>query len=254
MSSVQSWFPYRREPEGVELFAFPHAGAGSTVFNALREQLRHDGVALSAAVLPGRGRRLREKPHRRMEALIADFDAMARREGYGPFMGDYGLVGHCSGALVVYEIAKLLVRAPCRNPRLLVVCSCLPPKLIFDTGVGRLPTSELLAQTQSMGGTEADLMADADFVAMLERPLRADWELYDGYVHRPAQPLPVPILAVRGAEDDNAAASDMRLWRQHTTKRLREAELASGHWALGPEGSAALAREISATLAALRPA
>ena len=248
MSSVASWFPYRREAGAFELFAFPHAGGASTVFNDLREALRLDGIALSAAVLAGHGRRLREKPHRRIEPLLAEFEALARADGYAAFQGDYALIGHCSGSLIAYEIARLLVRAPCRDPRLLVVCSCLPPRLIFDTGMGRLPTPQLLAQTASMGGTAAGLMDDPDFVAMLERPLRADWELYDGYVHRPAAPLPVPVLAVRGAEDGNVDAIDLQLWRELTTERFDTAELAAGHWALAEPGAAALAKEISAAL------
>jgi surfactin synthase thioesterase subunit len=254
MSSVEKWFPYRRGTGGLELFAFPHAGAASTVFNDLRESLRLTGVAMTAAVLPAHGRRLREAPHRRMEPLLAEFDDMARRDGYVAFMGDYALFGHCSGALVAYEIARLLVRAPCANPRLLVVCSCLPPRLIFDTGMGRLPTRELLAQTASMGGTNPELMADPDFVEMIERPLRADWEMYDAYVHRSGGRLPLPILAVRGVEDTNVDASDLRLWQEQTTEELLTAELASGHWALEAQGSQFLAREISATLTALKPA
>ncbi|GIF62814.1 thioesterase [Asanoa ishikariensis] len=254
MSSVEKWFPYRRGAGGLELFAFPHAGAASTVFNDLREHLRLSGVALSAAVLPGHGRRLRETPHRRIEPLLAEFDAMARRDGYAAFMGDYALLGHCSGALVAYEVAQLLVRAPCRNPRLLVVCGCLPPRVVFDTGMGRLPTRELLAQTASMGGTDESLMADPDFIEMIERPLRADWELYDGYVFRPAPPLPVPILAIRGAEDENVDTTDLSVWQEQTREPLVTAELGAGHWALEAEGSVELARQIVTALApAVRP-
>lgn len=251
MSSVAQWFPYRREGGGVELFAFPHAGAASTVFNGLRETLRHSGIALSAAVLPGHGRRLRERPHRTMPSLLADFSAAAGRDGYAAFSGDYVLLGHCSGALVAYEIAKLLVRAPCRNPRLLVVCSCLPPRAVFDTGMGRLPTRELLAQTAEMGGTDEGLLDDPDFIEMIERPLRADWEMYDGYAYRPAPPLPLPILAIRGAEDTNVDGPDLRLWQEQSTEPLLTAQLDSGHWALEAEGSAVIAGEISAALAAL---
>jgi surfactin synthase thioesterase subunit len=253
MSSVESWFPYRRAASGFELFAFPHAGGATTVFSDLREALGRGGIALSAAVLPGHGRRVRETPHRRMEPLLAEFGEMARSTGFSAFMGDYGLLGHCSGALIAYEIAKLLVRAPCRNPRLFVVCSCLPPRLIFDTGMGRLPTRELLAQTAAMGGSEDQLMADPDFVTMIERPLRADWEMYDGYRHRPAAPLPLPILAVRGTEDGNVDLPDMRLWQEQTDQQLLTAELDSDHWVIDEKGSARLAREISAAVAAVRP-
>lgn len=253
-STVQMWFPYRRGDGRVELFAFPHAGAASSVFNTLREALRHDGVALSAAVLAGHGRRLRERPHRRMDTLLAEFEDMARRDAYSAFMGDYALLGHCSGALIAYEVARLLVRAPCRSPRLLVVCGCLPPPMIFDTGMGRLPTRELLAQTASMGGTPEALLDDPDFLEVLERPLRADWELYDAYVQQRSPTLPVPILAVRGAEDPNVEARYLRLWQHQTSATFRSAELDSGHWALADEGSVVLAREIQAALSAICPA
>ena len=246
------WFPYRRGAGGVELFAFPHAGAATTVFNGLREQLRHNGVGLSAAVLPGRGRRVRQAPHRRMADLLAEFESAARADEYAAFQGDYALLGSCSGALVAYEVAKLLVRAPCANPRLLVVCSCMPPRGVFDTGMGRLPAAQLLEQTASMGGTAPQLMQDADFVAILERALRADWEIYDGYQYRPAEPLPVPILAVRGAEDTYVDAVDLGVWREQTSAEFRLTQLDSGHWALDAAGTPTLTGEIAAALAGAR--
>ncbi len=250
MSGFDNWFPYRRADGGLEVFAFAHAGAASTVYNPLRAVLRRDGVALTAAVLPGHGKRLRERPHRRMDTLVAEFADLARRDGYAAFQGDYALIGHCSGSLVAYEVAQHLVRAPCRDPRLLVVCSCLPPRLIFDTGMGRLPTRQLIAQTADMGGTPAALLDDPDFLEMIEPALRADWELFDSYVRRPDAPrLPVPILAVRGAEDPNCEARYLKLWQEETTATLLTAELDAGHWALEDEGSAVLAREIQAALA-----
>jgi surfactin synthase thioesterase subunit len=254
MPTVQDWFPYRRDTGGVELFAFPHAGAASSVFNGLRRQLGHDGIALSAAVPPGRGRRVRQAPHRRMEDLLAEFEAVAAAGSYAAFQGSYALLGNCVGALIAYEVAKLLVQAPCANPRLLVVCSCVPPRGVFDTGVGRLPAAALLEQTAAMGGTAPQLLQDADFLAVLERALRADWEIYDGYRYRPAEPLPVPILAVRGAEDTYVDAADLGVWREQTTGEFRLAQLDSGHWALDAAGTPALAGEIAAALAGVRPA
>jgi surfactin synthase thioesterase subunit len=254
MSTVEKWFPYRKGADGFELFAFPHVGAGSTVFNFLRKALDHNGVALSAAVLPGHGRRLRETPHQSMDTLLAEFEDMAQRDAYSAFMADYGLLGHCSGSLVAYEIAKLLVRSPCRNPQLLVVCSCLPPPLIHDTGMSRLSTEELFSQTASMGGTPEALMEDRDFLEVLERPLRADWVIVDGYVYRASAELPVPILAVRGAEDPDIQAGDLRLWQDQTSEMFLTADLESGHWALTEAGSSALAREIPAALSAIRSA
>jgi surfactin synthase thioesterase subunit len=243
------WFPYRRGASGFELFAFPHAGAGLTVFNSLREALG-SSVSVIPAVLPGRGRRTREAPHQSMDSLLAEFQDMAQRDQYSTFTGNYGLIGHCSGALIAYEIAKILVRSPCANPQLLVVCSCLPPPVVRDTGTGRLPTRELLAQTAMMGGTPVALMDDRDFLEVLERPLRADWRLYDGYAYQPSPQLPIPILAVRGAADPDISSADLRLWHNHTSREFVMKDADAGHWTLTPEGSSVLAREIPAILAA----
>jgi surfactin synthase thioesterase subunit len=254
MSTLQKWFPYRKATGGVELFAFPHIGAGPTLFHALRAAIAPAGVAVTGALLPGRGRRLRESPCRTMDDLVAEFAGMARRDGFSAFAGDYALAGHCSGSLVAYEIAKLLVESPCRNPRLLLLCSCLPPPLIRDTGTSRLPTGEMFARTAALGGTEDALMADRDLLEVLEPPMRADWEIFDGYVHRASEPLPVPILAVRGTRDASVPLADLRLWQVNTTEPLMTAEVEADHWVLTEPGSVALAGEIVRALSAVHSA
>ncbi|WP_431873302.1 thioesterase II family protein [Amycolatopsis sacchari] len=248
MPSARAWFPYRKPTDACELFAFAHAGAGSTVFSGLREALSGSCVALVPAVLPGRERRLRDAPHRDLPSLLAEFESMAIADEFSAFTGDYALLGHCSGAIVAFEIARLLEAAPCRGPRLLVVCSCLPPPLIRDTGTSRLPAGELFARTAELGGTPDALLADPEFLEMLERPLRADWELFDGYAHRPGPKLKTPILAVRGVDDPDLPAADLERWRDQTSGGFSTLELAAGHWALADAGAAVLAREIPAVL------
>jgi surfactin synthase thioesterase subunit len=252
--STAAWFPYRKDAGDLELISFAHAGAGSAAFGPLRRALNGTGVKISPAVLPGRERRLQEEPYRRMETLLADFEELARADGYASFTGDYGLLGHCSGALVAYEIARILERSPCPDPRLLVVCSCLPPPLIRDTGTGRLPTERLLAETSEMGGTPMTLFDNKEMVKIMERPLRADWVLFDGYEHSPSSALRVPIFAVRGAQDADVTAADLVRWGEETTGDFLTASLDAGHWVLTEAGSSALAREIPAALAAVRGA
>jgi surfactin synthase thioesterase subunit len=252
MTTLEKWFPYRKGGGVFELFAFPHVGAGPTLFHPLRAALAPHGVSVTGALLPGRGRRLRESPHRSMDALLAEFTAMAQRDDFAAFQGAYGLIGHCSGSLVAYEAARLLADSPCRRPELLVLCSCLPPPLVRDTGTSRLSTREMFARTAALGGTADALMADPGLLEVLEAPMRADWAIYDGYADRPRSPLPVPILAVRGARDASVPAAELELWREQTSERFLTAEVGSDHWVLTEEGSAALAREIPAALAAVR--
>lgn len=252
MPTFEKWFPYRRETGGFELFAFPHVGAGPTLFHALREAGRSEGMAVTGALLPGRGRRIREAPHRTMNALLAEFEETARQDDFAAFSGDYGLLGHCSGSLVAFEIARLLVRSPCPNPRLLVICSCRPPELIPDTGTGGLPRDEMFARTAAIGGIDDALLADDDLLDVLERPMRADWEIFDRYVHRPGPPLPLPILAVRGASDETVPVAEQPRWQAHTCEPLQTIELNTDHWVLSEECAPPLARGIFTTLSAIR--
>jgi surfactin synthase thioesterase subunit len=249
MSTANAWFPYRAGGNDVEVFAFPHAGAGSTAFAALREALSGTSVSLVPVVLPGRERRMREKPHQDLDALLADFEQMAAEDGFAAFQGDYALLGHCSGAMIAFEVARILERSPCRSPHLLISCSCLPPQLIRDTGISRLPTPELFSRA---GGTPDALLTDPAFVTMLERPLRADFVLFDEYAYRPGEKLATPILATRGPDDPDLSAAELQAWGEQTSGGFATMEVGSGHWALTPDGTAVLASRIPAALYAGR--
>ncbi|WP_406859435.1 alpha/beta fold hydrolase [Streptomyces sp. HUAS MG47] len=252
MSPIDRLFPYRRETDGFELFAFPHVAAGPTLFHSLRETAGEAGISVTGALLPGRGRRVREAPHRSIPSLLAEIEEAARCDDFAAFSGDYGLLGHCSGSLVALEIARLLVRLPCANPQLLVVCSCRPPELVPDTGTSRLSREDMFARTAALGGLPDALLADRDFLDLLERPMRADWEVFDGYVHTGSPALPVPILTARGADDPTVPAAEQPLWKAQTRALFRSVELKTDHWMLSDEGSRALTHEIAATLSAIR--
>jgi surfactin synthase thioesterase subunit len=249
--TFESWFPFRRPAAGPELFAFPHVGAGPSLFNPLRAALRERGLALAGALPPGRGRRVRERPHAAMDAFVAEFEEVSRRDGFAAFCGEYCLVGHSSGALAAFEIARMLLRSPCRAPRALVLCSCLPPPLVGDSGISRLPGPEVLARTVALGGTAPAVLADRDFVEMMTPTLRADWAVLDGYADPADGPLPVPILAVRGSRDTTVPAEDLERWKAQTSREFETAEVEADHWVLTPEGSARLAELIPDFLARL---
>src|SRR6185312_10910843 len=106
------------------------------------------------------------------------------------------------------------------------------------------------ARTAALGGTADALLADDDLLDVLERPMRADWEVFDRYAPGPGEPLPVPILAVRGADDDTVPPAEQPRWQARTSEPLRTAEVGRDHWVLSAEGSRSLAGEIAATLAA----
>jgi surfactin synthase thioesterase subunit len=81
--------------------------------------------------------------------------------------------------------------------------------------------------------------------AMLLPTLRADVELHEQYVPTFHEPLPVPIMAVRGVADELVSTEELLEWQRATTKPLTLVELEGGHMYLA-ESPAQLLQAIAA--------
>src|SRR5205085_1456366 len=97
-------FPAAPHPR-VRLFCLPPAGGGTTVFRDWRQEL-DASVELILVQLPGRETRFDEPPIRDREALIERLGRLLLPELERPF----ALFGHSFGALLAFELARLLRR------------------------------------------------------------------------------------------------------------------------------------------------
>lgn len=211
---------------GLNLFCFHHAGAGAMTFAGWR---RRPGpqVCVLPVRLPGRETRLRERRITDAGLLLRELAA-----DLGPLLErPHAFYGHSLGALVAYRFAQHRVRHGLRPPEAVLVGACTPPHLPARFGVGdAVPDRELLALLTRCGDLPELLLQRPQRLRTLLATLRDDLLLAHSLRSRPGDPLPTPLLAFAGRDDQIAPEVDMRAWARCTTAGFALRTVSGGHF------------------------
>src|ERR1043166_3549047 len=142
-------------PHGtIRLFCFPYAGGAPHVFHEWPDLLP-SFVDVCAIQLPGRGTRLREQPYTRLKALVPDVVTALRSFIDRPF----ALFGHSMGALIAFEVARVLRDRGGPEPEILFVSGARGPQLKRnDTNTYELTDVELIQRLRRLNGTPAGVL------------------------------------------------------------------------------------------------
>lgn len=208
------------DEQPVALHCFAHAGAGVSSFYGWPADLG-DQVRAVPHLLPGREGRRREERVTGREALLADL--MGHFTGEQGPSAPYVLYGHSLGAMVAYTLTRALYEAGLPTPALLAVGACPPPDAASDlSDACRESDEELLRMLGDVGAVPANATAGGFWHRAVMPVLRDDLTLADALrvaarVPLAGGPLPVPLLAVAGADDPLAQPEVMAGWRRWST-------------------------------------
>lgn len=210
---------------GPPLVIFPHAGAGPSAYRRL-------GRAVAGAFrplvvhLPGRETRLDDEPYRDLPTLVR-----ALCPAVVPLLSSrFAFYGHSMGALVAFELARLLRRTYGVEPDHLVVSGHAAPRGTWPPKRHRLCDQELWASVCGMLGTPPEVAGDPQMRAMLLPTFRADFEVCETYRYRPERPLECPITSFAGEHDDEAPPAGMTDWGAETRAAYRHQTLPGNHF------------------------
>jgi medium-chain acyl-[acyl-carrier-protein] hydrolase len=197
----------------LRLFCFPYAGGGTLAFRGWAEQLPV-WVEVCPVQLPGREHRTRERPLQSIPAIVE-----AAAESLLPhFDKPFAFFGHSMGALIGFDLARLLRERHGIAPVRLFVSGCPAPHLkrkrppSYD-----LPELEFVNKLRALNGTPRELLDNPDLMCVLLPLLRADFEASETYSYIASAPLECPISAFGGTDDPEAERRDIREWCEHTT-------------------------------------
>ncbi|MDK0517982.1 thioesterase domain-containing protein [Streptomyces sp. ML-6] len=203
-------------------YAVPHAGAGAA---AVRDLCRRIGrFALPVAVrLPAREARLHEKPLRDVQ-VIADqaaeaISAHARGRGITVY-------GHCSGAIVAFEIVRRLREA---DVRALFLSAHEPPDRIPRNGVWRYPLGPFMKRVAADGYVPDFVLQDDELLELLVPALRADYEAIESHRCAEGAVITPAIVGILGAADSAIDERDFGAWSGFTEGGFELHRLAGGH-------------------------
>jgi medium-chain acyl-[acyl-carrier-protein] hydrolase len=129
----------------------------------------------------------------------------------------FAFFGHSMGALVSFELARLLRREHATLPHALFVSGRRPPQLPMEPPTYDLPEDEFVEELRRMGGTPEEVLRHPELLNLLLPTLRSDFELSQTYSYTEAPPFTFPITAFGGLNDQFVPREDLDQWREQTS-------------------------------------
>ncbi|WP_166459392.1 thioesterase II family protein [Amycolatopsis pithecellobii] len=227
------------------LICLPFAGGGASFFHPWNKLGLREVVA-APVQLPGRERRVDEKPYRDLHAAADDVVKTAiETAGNGPV----ALFGHCFlGAALAYEVTRRLLDDGRVDVRHLFVSAARPPSAGRVSDVAGMTDDEFLAHVRRTTGYWHPAFDIPEMRELLLPAMRADFEMDETYRPRAAEPLPVPISAVFAEADEFVSREEVNGWREVTASEFSCTGMAGGHMYLADDPGPLL-ELISTTLA-----
>ncbi|QXJ20419.1 thioesterase [Actinomadura graeca] len=202
-AEARPWAPTR-------LFCLPHAGGSAVAYRSWAGEIGPE-VEVHAVQYPGRADRLGEPLVRdalRLAGLIAG--AMA------PLLDrPAALFGHSMGAVLSYEVARLLQEQGAA-PVHLFASGARPPHDRGDDRVAGEDDDALVAEMVRLGGSDAEALRDPELRELVLPYVRNDFALVEDYVHRPGTRLAVPITTIIGDADPHVTEAQAKKWADLT--------------------------------------
>jgi medium-chain acyl-[acyl-carrier-protein] hydrolase len=212
----------------LRLFCLPYAGGSSQIYRDWTNYLSRE-IELCPIELPGRGSRLNETP-------ITDFSILVQKIALGihhHLDRPFAFFGHSMGALLSFELTRLLRQQGYASPAHLFVSGYRAPHLKSNsTLIHNLPEPEFTEEIRRLGGTPEAVLANAELRELVFPTLRADFAAIETYRYRSCTSLVCPITVFGGLQDPGVDVADLEAWRQYTTGKFGLQMFSGNHFFL----------------------
>lgn len=207
------------------VLVFPHAGGAALAYRGLGMALADAGSDAFVMQYPQRGDRLGHPAPQTVGALADELFAAGDWAGLGPLR----LFGHCMGAVVAFEFARVAERNGVDVAALWVSASEAPATVAAAPDLP-MAQQEILAELVDLGGTDPALLEDDDFVELLLMAVRADYAAFNRYSCSSDVAIGADIHAIGGERDHRVSAEMLRHWEIHTSGAFTLSEFDGGHF------------------------
>ncbi|HKV94713.1 MAG TPA: thioesterase II family protein [Candidatus Angelobacter sp.] len=195
----------------LRLFCFPYAGGNSSIYRDWSHEMP-EGVEICPVQLPGRGNRLREP-------LMTHVTPMVESLGTAllPYLDrPFAFFGHSMGALIAFELSRLLRAKYGLGPVHLFISAWRSPDVIELKREYDLPQDQFVAMLRRLNGTPQEILDNPEAMEFLLPIVRADFQVCQTYVYHADKPLSCPITAFGGLNDSETTPKAISPWKNHT--------------------------------------
>lgn len=229
--TVKPWVKrYSGSESTTATLVFPHAGGAALAYRGFGMALAAAGSDAYVMQYPQRGDRLSHPAAPTVTELAKDLFDAADWAG----IGSIRLFGHCMGAVVAFEFARIAERNGVAIDALWVSASEAPSAVAAAPALP-MAESEILAEMVDLGGTDEALLADEDFVELLLMAVRADYAAFNRYSCEADVTIAADIYALGGDRDHRISEGMLRRWESHTAGAFTCSMFDGGHFYLNTQ-------------------
>jgi medium-chain acyl-[acyl-carrier-protein] hydrolase len=222
------WFHVPRPcPDAaLRLYCFHHAGGGAAEYRAWPDLLG-SRVEVAAVRLPGRESRFAEPRFQRMTDVVAALQGPLSASLDRPF----AFFGHSLGALVAFEMARVVARAGGPDPRhLFAAASPAPGRGGRGEPLHTLAADDLIERLRKWGGLPEPLAAQRGLISVLLPTIRDDLRIGYDYHAAATGRLRCPVMVLGGVDDQTVSRADLTGWRAATEGPFQIRLVPGGHF------------------------
>ena len=236
------WFsvPVPKPAARLRLFCLPYAGGGASAYFAWSRALADTPIEVYAVQPPGRENRLRDAPYRDIAPLVTSLASAIR-----PLLDrPYAIFGHSMGALIAFELTRLLRDEGTTLPSHLFMSGARAPDIASDEAPLHAIADDdafIGAVASRYGGIPPIVLQNAELRSVILPALRADMTVTESYEYRATDPFPIDLVAYGGTADRHVADDRLERWREYTTGTFESRRFEGDHFFLNDSRSALVA-------------
>lgn len=141
--------------------------------------------------------------------------------------------GHSMGALVSFELARLLRREYGLLPAHLFVSGRRAPQIPdLDPPIHTLPEPAFLEELRRLNGTPKAVLENEELMQLLIPILRADFAVVETYIYQTEPALECPITTFGGLQDVKISHEHLEAWRDQTSASFSLQMFSGNHFFL----------------------
>ncbi|WP_062984465.1 thioesterase II family protein [Nocardia anaemiae] len=208
------------------MICFAHAGGSASSFATLARAV--DGpLEVFAVQSPGRQDRRTEPCLETVAELAAGALPAVLEHRELPI----ALFGHSLGAVVAFEVARLM-EAEGVVPRHLFVSGRRAPSAMRYESVHRRSDAGIITELRLLGGPGVEMLDDPEIAAAFLPAIRSDYRAVETYRPEPDARVRCPVTVLVGDRDPRVSRAEAEAWQSHASGAFELREFPGGHFYL----------------------